>query len=376
VSDPLPAEVAFVSASAGCVYDSNTHTVTCQFGPLGNNTSTSYTIVVKAITDPQADNTACVIADNFDLDGADDCDTATTVITPTSVDLSLVKTGSPQTATVNQNVDYTLTVTNNGPDPSTGSTIVDTLPGEVQFVSGSPGCSHLAGVVTCTLGALTTGNSTAVVITVKVVATGTLLNTATVTGNDSDPNSANDTDTETTNATQCVFCDDFEDSTLSAQWTYTPDNTTWSEDGDNLVGQSAKKAIQAIATPAFSAGCLNCTIETSLASDGGKGNKILFIGWYLNDSNLIQLEINQSKGKWTLSQRSGGAIVRKASVKIPVVVGQFYTVRINFNGTTFTVGIDANPTAITMLPAATVNTGTVGFKVQKTRARFAYINVN
>jgi uncharacterized repeat protein (TIGR01451 family) len=379
VIDTLPVQVTFVSASAGCVHDGSPAggAVTCQFGPLGNNSSTSYTIVARAITAPQAVNNACVAADNFDLTAANDCDTATTSITSTSVDLSLVKTGSPQTATVNQTVDYTIIITNNGTNASTGSTVVDTLPGEVQFVSAPPGCTHVAGVVTCAIGALTVGNSTSVIIKVQVVATGTFTNTATVTGNDLDPTPGNNTDTETTTANQCLFCDDFEDSTIqpAGVWTYTSSITPWSEDGDNLVGQSTGGKIKAAATPIFG-GCQICTVETQMSTAGGDKNKIWFLAWHIDDKNTIELLMNQGTGKWILKQRSGGVIVAKKSVKIPINVGQFYTVRITFNGSAFTVGIDANATAITMNAGAAVPTGTIAYRVKATTARIAYVNVN
>jgi uncharacterized repeat protein (TIGR01451 family) len=380
VIDTIPVEAQFVSASAGCQHDGINPggTVTCQFGPLGNNSSTNYTIVLKALSDP-VNNTACVIADNFDLFAPDNCDTAGTTVTATQVDLQLVKTGSPQIATVGGNVTYTLTISNIGPgtDPSSGSTIVDTLPGQVQFVSASPGCNHVAGVVTCSVGALTFGNSTAVTITAQVVATGTFNNTATVTGNETDPVSGNNTDGETTTANLCTFCDDFEDSILqpAGVWTYTLSIANWSEDGDNLVGvATGKKKFQAVATPIF-AGCLNCTVQASMATAGGPANKVWLLAWYLDDKNNVELEMNQPKKKWTLRHRINNKI-KKAVFKSPINVGQFYNVSITFNGSAFTVGIDANPSAITMNPGGTVNTGTVGFRVLKTTGRLASINVN
>ncbi len=43
-------------------------------------------------------------------------------------DLSITKTAAPEPAHAGDNITYTLTVTNNGPGASTGSTVTDTLP--------------------------------------------------------------------------------------------------------------------------------------------------------------------------------------------------------------------------------------------------------
>jgi RTX calcium-binding nonapeptide repeat (4 copies)/Domain of unknown function DUF11 len=53
-------------------------------------------------------------------------------------------------------------------------------------------------IVTCDLGTLTNGTSTTVTLTVRPTATGTISNTAEVAGNESDPNEANNSDTEAT----------------------------------------------------------------------------------------------------------------------------------------------------------------------------------
>ncbi len=98
-------------------------------------------------------------------------------------DLAVVKS-APTTITPGTAFDWTITVTNNGPNVSVGAIISDTLPAGVTFQSASAGCVFSAGVVTCTLATLNAGASTALAITVLPSApyTGTnpLLNTATV----------------------------------------------------------------------------------------------------------------------------------------------------------------------------------------------------
>ena len=57
-------------------------------------------------------------------------------VAPTA-DLSITKTASPDPVTTGDDLTYTVTVTNNGPDPATSVTVTDNLPAETTFVSCS-----------------------------------------------------------------------------------------------------------------------------------------------------------------------------------------------------------------------------------------------
>jgi uncharacterized repeat protein (TIGR01451 family)/CSLREA domain-containing protein len=117
-------------------------------------------------------------------------------------DLEISKADSPDPVTVGDNLTYTITVINNGPDPATNVVVTDTLPSGVTFVSASPGCVHSAGVVTCNLGNIPAGDSVTITIVVTVTAPGTISNTATVTSDTLDPNTANNSDTEPTEVSE------------------------------------------------------------------------------------------------------------------------------------------------------------------------------
>ncbi|HEX2120197.1 MAG TPA: DUF11 domain-containing protein, partial [Thermoanaerobaculia bacterium] len=118
----------------------------------------------------------------------------------TQADLGVTQTTSGPVLH-NQNATFTVTVTNNGPDPTGGVTLTDTLSGGtlVSAISTLGTCSGSAPIV-CNIGTLTAGQSAVVTITVNANSVGTISNSATVSGLESDPNTANDA-TGTANVT-------------------------------------------------------------------------------------------------------------------------------------------------------------------------------
>jgi uncharacterized repeat protein (TIGR01451 family) len=124
-----------------------------------------------------------------------------------TTDLAVSIVDSPDPVAAGTQVSYTVTATNNGPNPSTSTQVVDTLPGDVTFASASPGCAAAAQVVTCNLGELAAHTSKDVTIKADVPANLVYVNggpklvsdNATVSNlNGPDSNGANDSDSETT----------------------------------------------------------------------------------------------------------------------------------------------------------------------------------
>jgi uncharacterized repeat protein (TIGR01451 family) len=131
----------------------------------------------------------------------------------TSADLSISKTDSPDPVVTGANVTYTITVTNNGPATAQSVVVTDNLPSNVTFVScaatGSGACNGTGNSQTVNFASLTAGSSQ----TITLVATangpaGTpISNTASVSSGTTDPNSANNSATATTDVNNPTFAD-------------------------------------------------------------------------------------------------------------------------------------------------------------------------
>jgi uncharacterized repeat protein (TIGR01451 family) len=122
------------------------------------------------------------------------------VVSSLSADLALIKTASPNPGQAGVSLSYRLTATNNGPGNATNVRIIDTLPAGVAFVSASAtqgNCSG-SGPVDCNLGNLAVGNSAIVTIVITPPNAGPIVNSATVSANESDFDTSNNSATTTT----------------------------------------------------------------------------------------------------------------------------------------------------------------------------------
>lgn len=115
-------------------------------------------------------------------------------------DLQIEITSSVEPAPSGRPLTYTITVTNNGPLPATSVTVTDTLPGELLFVSSTPGgpdCTFATDTLTCDLGSMAPSDTT--LITIETVLDhpirGGFSNTAAVIASETDPIPANNTAT-------------------------------------------------------------------------------------------------------------------------------------------------------------------------------------
>jgi uncharacterized repeat protein (TIGR01451 family)/fimbrial isopeptide formation D2 family protein len=96
-----------------------------------------------------------------------DSDGASATLAVPSIDLAVTKKASRPTPPAGTAFDWTVTVTNNGPDTAPDVTMTDDLPAGTSFVSATTkrgSCSRAGSVVTCKLGTIASGQSITIVI--------------------------------------------------------------------------------------------------------------------------------------------------------------------------------------------------------------------
>jgi uncharacterized repeat protein (TIGR01451 family) len=222
VTDTLPSSFEFVSAtpsSGGICATPGVGelggTVSCTFPSLSPNSTATVTIVVIPTQTETVINTATVISDTTDPDESNNTDSESTEVQEEGgspvADLSITKTDNKDPIRAGEQLTYTITVTNIGPDTATNTVVTDMLPDSVEFISAIPSqgnCmksgSNPGGTVTCNLNNLASGATATITIAVKPTEPGTIENLAIVGGDESDPNNQNNSDTESTEVNSSV----------------------------------------------------------------------------------------------------------------------------------------------------------------------------
>lgn len=117
-----------------------------------------------------------------------------------SADLAVTKTASLTTAAMGQQITYTITVTNNGPDAATGVTLTDNVPGKacLNAIALSPevgSYTYTGNTIKWSIGDLAAHSAVTMSVIVTARAAGALANTANVSGNETDPDPGNNSAT-------------------------------------------------------------------------------------------------------------------------------------------------------------------------------------
>ncbi len=175
VADAFPgATLVSASASGGCT---GATSVTCSLGTIAAGGSAAATVVVKSPATVPAGGTITNTATS--PPGQPIAATETTTIVSQSLATSI--TDSPDPVTAGNDVQYTLTVTNNGIAAVADPHVVDSLPAGASLKSAPASCSG-TGPVDCSLGALAVGASAQVQIVAtspaSVPSGGTMTNSA------------------------------------------------------------------------------------------------------------------------------------------------------------------------------------------------------
>lgn len=204
VTTTLPARlrVESVSANQG---NCQGEPLVCQMGTLTSGSQATITITGTPVAAPWTlSNRASVLSDLPDPTVSNNSMKITTAVTapkegPTA-DLSLIKNDDTDPATIGVPFQYTLTVSNNGPDKASEVILTETLPPEVSVGTAIPNQGTCTGTrqLICRLGSLEEGAIATVTIEV-IPTTVTILNSqAQVTSSATDPTPDNNRDTEAT----------------------------------------------------------------------------------------------------------------------------------------------------------------------------------
>ncbi|HVX12953.1 MAG TPA: DUF4214 domain-containing protein [Pirellulales bacterium] len=220
LTDMLPAAESYVSSSSvlGTITEAN-GIVSDNIGSLNPGQSETVQITVTVTGTGTITNTAVATTDSgvvnaATIAGSDTLGQGTVTTGPADLSLSLSHSTDNVAIVPGQALTYTITVTNNSPSfAATGVQISDSLPGGVTFISAESGFGTVAGgtpdgtvsesggTIIDNLGTLAAGQSVTLTLQVMPLATGGLVDSATVTSTSTDPNSANNSGTDNATVT-------------------------------------------------------------------------------------------------------------------------------------------------------------------------------
>jgi large repetitive protein len=204
VSEDLPAGLQFVSGLSCADDPGPPETVSCNVGALAPDASATASFTARVTTaaagtqvQNQANVTSIAAGGAFpqldDPSPSNNTSSASLTVNP-QADVSLAKTVSNPNPGTDDEVLYTLTASNAGPNDATGVKITDSLPAGLDFLDASPGCDNGNGTVTCDVGTIANGGHASVTIralTTPAVAGTSVTNGATASANEQDPNPNN-----------------------------------------------------------------------------------------------------------------------------------------------------------------------------------------
>ncbi len=184
VTDELPEGVTFVSAAASVgAYDEATGVWT--IGSLADEGTATLDIVVTVDAAGPIENRASITARNEDDPDLEDGVDSTVLDSEPRIDLSVTKAVSDPVAAIGSEVEFTVTVANDGPSEATGVEVTDALPAGLGFVAAEATAGTYdeeSGV--WSVPTLSVGSSATLNVTASVDGTAEVTNAAEVTAAD------------------------------------------------------------------------------------------------------------------------------------------------------------------------------------------------
>jgi uncharacterized repeat protein (TIGR01451 family) len=342
--------------------------------PNGTGSGTDYTnnVAVTSANDPNSEN-----------------DTSSTSLTVSSVDVGVTKSGPASAVAGGPAYNYTITLTNAGPDAANNAAFTDTLPSGLTFVSlmqntgpsatcGTPP-PNSGGTVTCMIALFSNGGSAQFTLTVQPLASipnGTnIMNTATASTSSADTNPANDSSTASTTITAqadvSIVKSGAATATAGTNLTYTiTASNNGPSDAQNIVVNDVLPGTETFVslsapgysctTPAVgSTGTVNCTRTTLIAGAMTTLTLVVQItpaatGTVSNTATIASATTdtnpnNNSSTASTTVSASADVAVAKTPAAAPSVNQVAFTVTVTNNG-------PSNATTVTMTDATPAGT--------------------
>ncbi len=235
VTDPLPANVAFLSAtpsgSGVCTtpaVDAIGGTVQCTWPTMATGNQQTVQVVVRPLTGATTvQNVATVATTTEESSTTNNSATSDTTITAAAVDILVNKVDTVDPVAVGQTTGYVVTVTNSGPSYATNVTLVDTFPdggaptatfsyqGNLAISPAGagtctePGPNATTGTISCAFAGLAAGQSIVVTYDMRAESiaagtSGTTFNRAVVAAAEPETEPANNETVHTTTSRQAA----------------------------------------------------------------------------------------------------------------------------------------------------------------------------
>ncbi len=191
VADTLPSASSNVASAASQGTASlSGGSLAWNVGTLASGASATLTVTVTPTAAGTLTNQATVTGAVTDANRANDASAQSVTVnapTPASANLAVSLSGSARSVTVGDNVTFTATVSNSGPD--TAETVVLSLaaPAGTTVVSSTPGVTPDGGQIVFNAGSVASGGTFVATLVLKAGMVGNLLESASVSSSTTDP---------------------------------------------------------------------------------------------------------------------------------------------------------------------------------------------